>query len=130
MNVAGPFFRAVACVLAFSVAAYPASNPSSASAAQTAAPNATQSAAQNAKKPAHKAHPQVPSDPATASTKRLETLARQLKQKNPGAAYSQLSVIADQKSSGILGMRAALALGYYDLNKNRYAEAVKWLEPA
>ena len=27
-------------------------------------------------------------------------------------------------------MRAALALGYYDLNKNRYAEAVKWLEPA
>ena len=132
MNVAGPFFRAVACVLAFSVAAYPASNPLSASAAQTAAPNATQSAApnaaQNVAKPAHKPHPQP--DPATASAKRLETLARQLKQKNPGASYSQLSVIANQKSSGILGMRAALALGYYDLNKNRYAEAVKWLEPA
>jgi soluble lytic murein transglycosylase len=27
-------------------------------------------------------------------------------------------------------MRAALALGYYDLSKNRYADAVKWLEPA
>jgi len=26
--------------------------------------------------------------------------------------------------------RAALALGYYDLSKNHYAEAVKWLEPA
>jgi soluble lytic murein transglycosylase len=126
MNVAGPFFRAVACVLAFSVAAYPASNPSSASAAQTAAPNA----AQNQAKPAHKPHPQPQSDSAIASTKRLEALARQLKQKNPGASYSQLSVIANQKSSGVLGMRAALALGYYDLNKNRYAEAVKWLEPA
>ena len=42
----------------------------------------------------------------------------------------QLSAIASQKSSGILGMRAALALGYYDLSKNRYADAVKWLEPA
>src|ERR1700722_5248577 len=138
MNVAGPFFRAVACVLAFSVAAYPASNPLSASAAhsptkgagQTTTQSAAQNTAQNAKNPAHKPHPQTQSDPATASTKRLETLARQLKQKNPGASYSQLSVIANQKSSGILGMRAALALGYYDLNKNRYAEAVKWLEPA
>jgi len=138
MNVAGPFFRAVACVLAFSVAAYPASNPLSASAAhsptkgagQTTTQSAAQNTAQNAKNPAHKPHPQPQSDSATASAKRLETLARQLKQKNPGASYSQLSVIANQKSSGILGMRAALALGYYDLNKNRYAEAVKWLEPA
>src|ERR1700735_434725 len=130
MKVAGPFFRAVACVLAFSVAAYPASNPLSASAAQTAVQNAIQSAAQNGTKPAHKPHPQPQSDPATASTKRLEALTRHLKQKDPGASYSQLSIIANQKSSGILGMRAALALGYYDLNKNRYAEAVKWLEPA
>jgi peptidoglycan lytic transglycosylase len=130
MNVAGPFFRTVACALAFSVAAYPASNPLSASAAQTAAPNTTPSAAPKVTKPAHQAHPQPQSDSATASAKRLEALSRQLKQKNPGASYSQLSVIASQKSSGILGMRAALALGYYDLNKNRYAEAVKWLEPA
>src|ERR1700727_3378309 len=111
MNVAGPFFRTVACVLAFSAAAYPASNPLSASAAQTVAQN-TQSAAQNtpqnSAKPAHKQRPQPQSDSATTPTKRLETLSRQLKQKNPRASYSQLSVIAHQKSSGILGMRGAL----------------------
>jgi soluble lytic murein transglycosylase len=122
MNVAGPFFRTAACALAFSVAAYPASKPLSASAAQTVA--------QKVAKPAHKPQPQPQADSAIASTKRLETLSRQLKQKNPGASYAQLSVIANQKSSGILGMRAALALGYYALNKDRYAEAVKWLEPA
>src|SRR5271156_6173332 len=102
MNAAGPFFRVIAFVLVFSVAAYPASNPATASASKSEA----------------------------VSPKRLETLARALKQKNPGSAYSQLGIIANQKSSGILGARAALALGYYDLTKNRYAEAVKWLEPA
>jgi peptidoglycan lytic transglycosylase len=114
MNVAGPFFRTVAFVVAFSVAAYPASNPVTASAAQTAT----------------NFPPKSQSNTPTPSPKRLETLARALKQKNPGTSYSQLSVLANQKSSGVLGMRAALALGYYDLNKNRYADAVKWLEPA
>src|ERR1700722_16413214 len=120
MNVAGPFFRTTAFVLAFSVAAYPATNPLTAPAAQTA----------------HKARPKTASKPAAAPApasglaKRVETLSRQLKQKNPGTAYVRLSAIANQKSSGILGMRAALALGYYDLSKNRYADAVKWLEPA
>jgi soluble lytic murein transglycosylase len=114
MNVAGPFFRTVAFVVAFSVAAYPASNPVTASAVQTAT----------------NFPPKSQSNTPTPSPKRLETLARALKQKNPGTSYSQLSVLANQKSSGVLGMRAALALGYYDLNKNRYADAVKWLEPA
>jgi soluble lytic murein transglycosylase len=118
MNVAGPFFRVVAFVVASSVAAYPASNPVTASAAQTA----TKSPSPSRSKPQ--------SSTPTPSAKRLETLARALKQKSPGTSYSQLSVIANQKSTGVLGMRAALALGYYDLNKNRYADAVKWLEPA
>jgi soluble lytic murein transglycosylase len=106
MNVAGPFFRAVAFALVFSVAAYPASNPATA--------------------PAPKSAPKA----AGASTKQLEALARELKQKNPGNSYAKLSAIAGQKSSGVIGMRAALALGYYDLSKNRDAEALKWLEPA
>src|SRR3984957_12025451 len=114
MNVRGPFFRIAAFVLAFSLAASPASNP------QT--PSRHKSATKSAAKP--------PVKPVTAADKRLETLARQLKQKNPGASYAQLSTFANQKSNGILGMRAALALGYYDLSKNRYAEAVRWLEPA
>jgi len=121
MNVAGPFFRTAACVLAFSVAAYPATNPLATSKAQT-----------THKKSAQKSAAKPPAAPAPASglAKRVETLSRQLKQKNPGTAYAQLSAIANQKSSGVLGMRAALALGYYDLSKNRYADAVKWLEPA
>src|ERR1700722_11929649 len=120
MNVAGPFFRTTAFVLAFSVAAYPATNPLTASAAQTTHRSRPKSAAKPAAAPA----------PASGLAKRVETLSRQLKQKNPGTAYVQLSAIANQKSSGILGMRAALALGYYDLSKNRYADTVKWLEPA
>src|SRR3984957_473574 len=121
MNVAGPFFRTAACVLAFSVAAYPATNPLATSIAQT-----------THKKSAQKSAAKPPAAPAPASglAKRVETLSRQLKQKNPGNAYAQLRAIANQKSSGVLGMRAALALGYYDLSKNRYADAVKWLEPA
>ena len=121
MNVAGPFFRTAACVLAFSVAAYPATNPLATSTAQT-----------THKKSAQKSAAKPPAAPAPASglAKRVETLSRQLKQKNPGIAYAQLSAIANQKSSLVLGMRAALALGYYDLSKNRYADAVKWLEPA
>ncbi len=114
MNVRGPFFRIAAFVLAFSVAAYPASNPQTASKHKSAA------------KPAAK----PPAKVETAADKRLETLSRQLKQKSPGTSYAQLSAFANQKSNGILGMRAALALGYYDLSKNRYADAVRWLEPA
>src|SRR5580693_3068578 len=119
MNVAGPFFRTAACVLAFSVAAYPATNPLATSIAQT-----------THKKSAQKSAAKPPAAPAPASglAKRVETLSRQLKQKNPGTAYAQLSAIANQKSSGVLGMRAALALGYYDLSKNRYAEALGQLK--
>src|ERR1700727_3332741 len=120
MLVAGPFFRTTAFVLAFSVAAYPATNPLAAPAPQTAHKARAKTASKPAAAPA----------PASGLAKRVETLSRQLKQKNPGTAYVQLSAIATQKSSGILGMRAALALGYYDLSKNRYADAVKWLEPA
>jgi soluble lytic murein transglycosylase len=118
MNVAGPVFRTLAFVLAFSVAAYPASNPLSASAPQSAA------------KSPHKASSKSPPAATTSSRTRLETLARALKQKNPGNSYAQLSALANQKSSGVQAMRAALALGYYDVSKDRYAEAVKWLEPA
>ena len=74
---------------------------------------------------------------AAAATKRvaptekqLETLSRALKQKNPSSAYSQLSAFATQKSTGVLGMRAALALGYFDYSKGNYSQAAKWFERA
>lgn len=119
MNVAGPLFRTLAFVLAFSVAAYPASNPNSARTPQASGNSRHKSPTKSQPQPIAK----------TGMT-RLETLARALKQKNPGSSYSQLGVLANQKSSGVQAMRASLALGYYDLSKNRYADAVKWLEPA
>jgi soluble lytic murein transglycosylase len=67
--------------------------------------------------------------PAAPAEKQLEELARALKQKNP-ATYARLSAIAMQKSSGVLGMRAALVLGYYDYNRAHYPEAAKWLARA
>jgi len=57
----------------------------------------------------------------------LEKLARALKQANAGPAYAQLSAVASRRSSGTLGVRAALALGYYDYGKGNYAQAAKWL---
>ena len=62
--------------------------------------------------------------------KQLEQLARALKPKNPTAAYARLGAFAMQKSSGVLGMRAALALGYYDYSRAHYPEAAKWLARA
>jgi soluble lytic murein transglycosylase len=60
----------------------------------------------------------------------LEKLSRALKQPTASAAYSQLRAFAEKKSSGRLGSRAALALGYFDYGKGHYAQAAKWLEQA
>jgi len=64
------------------------------------------------------------------SADQLEKLARSLKSTTPQRAYAELSAIALQKSSGTLGMRAALALGYFDYNRGHYAEAIQWLTRA
>lgn len=72
----------------------------------------------------------APAGGAAAAEKQLEKLSRALKEGNPSRAYAQLSVFAERKSSGALGMRAALALGYFDYSQGRYAEAAKWLERA
>jgi soluble lytic murein transglycosylase len=60
----------------------------------------------------------------------LEQLSRQLKGKHPEPAYQQLSAFAMEKSSGVFGARAALALGYFDYGKARYAQAAKWFDRA
>jgi len=52
------------------------------------------------------------------------------KEKKPGAAYRRLVVFAKRYSKEELGARAALALGYYDYNQARYAEARRWLDAA
>ena len=45
-------------------------------------------------------------------------------------AYGRLSSLAEEKYSGALGARAALALGFFDYNKQRYTQAAKWFARA
>jgi hypothetical protein len=53
--------------------------------------------------------------------RRLEELAQSLKGPSAPQAYAQLSAVAMLRSSSTLGMRAALALGYFDYGKGQYA---------
>jgi soluble lytic murein transglycosylase len=72
----------------------------------------------------------VPAASAALTEKDLEQYSRALKKKNYAAAYAKLSALATRKPLGVLGMRAALALGYFDYNKANYAQAAKWLDHA
>src|SRR5271155_1314782 len=117
MKFFGPAMRAVAALLVFPVAV--CSSP------DAFAQHASQSrvhppASANAKKPAASSDStRAPSAaaPSAAATKQLEQLTRALKQKNSAAPYAKLSALALQKSPGVVGFRAALALGYYDYGK-------------
>jgi len=79
--------------------------------------------------PRTKARP-GPAAAAAPTEKELEQYARALKKKDPVAAYAKLSAISTRKSAGVLGARAALALGFFDYNKANYAQAAKWLDRA
>ncbi len=52
--------------------------------------------------------------------------------KPTGAVYESLSLFADQQRKTALWLhcRAALALGYYDFNRNHFPEARVWLSQA
>lgn len=80
-----------------------------------------------AKKPAAAPPAALPAA-ASTSAKQMESFARDLKGKKPEAAYAKLSAIGSGKSA--LATRAALALGYFDYNRERYADAAKWFEKA
>lgn len=49
-----------------------------------------------------------------------------LKDSKSNWAYSRLSALAQQKPSGPLGARAALALGFFDYNRQNYTQAATW----
>src|SRR5271154_4544276 len=130
MKFFGPAMRAVAALLVFSVAVCPAlvAFAQHASQSQIHPPAST-----NAKQPAASSDStRAPSAaaPSAAATKQLEQLTRALKQKNSAAPYAKLSALALQKSPGVVGYRAALALGYYDYGKAHYAQSAKWLKIA
>ncbi|HEV2206806.1 MAG TPA: transglycosylase SLT domain-containing protein [Candidatus Acidoferrales bacterium] len=56
----------------------------------------------------------------------LEHLCRTLKDNNSKWAYAQLADFANRTSSGVLGARAALALGFYDYSNGDYEKAAPW----
>ena len=58
---------------------------------------------------------------------RLESLSRVLRDKKSDWSYAQLSEIAQRKSAGIIGKRAALALGFYDYQRGEFDKAAQWL---
>ncbi|MGH9703224.1 MAG: tetratricopeptide repeat protein, partial [Candidatus Acidiferrales bacterium] len=60
----------------------------------------------------------------------LERLARELHDKGTAGNYDKLKAFAQKRSSGILGKRAALALGYSDYSKGHYPQARHWLRMA
>jgi soluble lytic murein transglycosylase len=66
----------------------------------------------------------------SSSEKQLQALARGLRNSHSAAAYTKLSAFAEQRSVGTPGLRAALALGYFDYEKGRYVQAHRWLEQA
>jgi len=72
--------------------------------------------------------PQVATDTPEddATQKELSALARDLR--NGGsAAYVKLSAFATKDTTNVWGARAALALGYEDFSKKRFAQALGWL---
>jgi peptidoglycan lytic transglycosylase len=123
-KTAGHIVRAGAVFLVICAAAIAgprSANRSGHPIAGAAMPAATKSTTTTAAKPA----PKTPLTP-----KELEQLSRALKQKDSASAFARLSAFANQKSSGELGLRASLALGYYEYSKTHYASASQWLEHA
>jgi soluble lytic murein transglycosylase len=61
--------------------------------------------------------------------KKLTPLARDLHRGTPGS-YDNLAAFANKNSASVWGQRAALALGFDDYSKARYAQAANWFEKA
>src|SRR5437763_8605186 len=61
-----------------------------------------------------------------ASLKELSQLARDLRNRAPGA-YERLSAFASKNTTIVWGARAALALGYEDFSNRRVPKALGWL---
>jgi soluble lytic murein transglycosylase len=67
---------------------------------------------------------------ATDASEQLSTLAHALHDHPSPANYDALSHFAQKHAQDALGAHAALALGYYDLNNDRAADANTWLAKA
>ena len=103
-----------------------------------------QTSAMPAEKPATKASPTAPKKSAAtparknapgvsfteASEKQLAQLSRALRENSNAKTYAALSAFATKNAKNELGARAALALGYYDLSRDKPQLALGWLRKA
>ena len=79
------------------------------------------------------APPEQPAPPVAAqspASNELQLLARELRNTESPAPYARLADFARAHPNDELGARAALALGYFDYNKKRFAAADGWMEKA
>ena len=107
-------------------------------------PASAQTQARRAKKPSAKASSRTPTKrattsskkgipstpPATAGEKQLAQLARGLRDHPNATSYAVLSAYATKNAKNELGADAALALGYYDLMRDKPDLAIGWLRKA
>jgi soluble lytic murein transglycosylase len=99
-----------------------------------------QTPAKTAKKPATKSSTKstTPKRPAAASAasgtdfleKQLVLLSRTLRDQPNATTYSALSALASRNAKNETGARAALALGYYDLTRDKPELALGWMRKA
>ncbi len=68
--------------------------------------------------------------PAAQGEKQLAQLARALRDNGNATTYAALSAFAKQNEKNDLGARSALALGYYDLSREKPDLALGWLRKA
>src|ERR1019366_7635945 len=87
---------------------------------------ATKSAAKTPQKPAASKAAMA----ADAGEKQLAQLSRALRNDGNATTYGALSAFAKQNAKNDLGARSALALGYYDLARDKPDMALAWLRKA
>src|SRR5712672_917799 len=98
---------------------------------RTKKPPAKTSSSSPNKKTATSTKKGIPSTPAAvAGEKQLAQLARTLRDHPNATSYAVLSAYATKNTKNELGADAALALGYYDLTRDKPDLAIGWLRKA
>jgi len=122
-------FRSVVSLFAVAILLLSAASPSYAkTASRRANRHAGRTSSAVSKKTArpHKKYPEA----AAAREDRLERLSRALHDDGNAAAYAALSAFAKRNAKNELGARAALALGHYDLMRDKPDLSLAWLRKA
>ncbi len=120
-------FHLVTCVLALTLLVCAAPQAG----AQTPAPPAKKHARRSSTRPAI---PKKPAPEAASGTdlleKQLAQLSRALRENPNATTYAALSAFAARNAKNETGPRAALALGYYDLTRDKPDLALGWMRKA